>query len=105
MEQLRLSPATSPKFDPLKEYSLSFTALSKRLCTLYLLHLQQYPLNSILYYYSSPRERTNTKRCTVYRAPSTDRGRFRVPCWRDKGPDRPLHLEYMTLYSLLLETA
>jgi hypothetical protein len=63
-----------PKFYPLKEYSLSFTALSKRLCTLYLLHLQQYPLNSILYinsvldltfyiifYYSSPRERTDTK--------------------------------------------
>jgi hypothetical protein len=83
----RLSPATSPKFDPLKEYSLSFTALSKRFCTLYL--LQQYPLNSILYinsvldltfyiifYYSSPRERTDTKRCIVYRAPSTDRGRM-----------------------------
>jgi hypothetical protein len=72
---LRLSPATSPKFYPLKEYSLSFTALSKRFCTLYLLHLRQYPLNSILYinivldltfyiifYYSSPRERTDTKR-------------------------------------------
>jgi hypothetical protein len=39
----------SSKFDPLKEYSLSFTALSKRFRTLYLLHLQQYLLNSILY--------------------------------------------------------
>jgi hypothetical protein len=71
---LRLSPATSPKFNPLEEYSLSFTALSKIFCTLYLLHLQQYPLNFILYinsvldltfyiifYYSSPRERTDTK--------------------------------------------
>jgi hypothetical protein len=79
----------SPKFDPLKEYSLSFTAFSKRFCTLYLLYLQQYPLNSILYinsvldltfyiifYYPSPRERTDTKRCTVYRAPSTGRGRM-----------------------------
>jgi hypothetical protein len=37
--------------------------------------------------------------------PLNFRGRFRVPCWRDKGPDRPLHLEYRTLYSLLLETA
>jgi hypothetical protein len=89
LSRLRLSPATSPKFDPLKEYFLSFTTLSKRLCTLYLLHLQQYPLNSILYinsvldlafyiifYYSSPRERTYMKRCTVYRAPSIDRGRM-----------------------------
>ena len=72
---LRLSPATSPKFYPLKEYFLSFIALYKRFCTLYLLHLQQYPLNFILYinsvldltfyiifYYSSPRERTDTKR-------------------------------------------
>jgi hypothetical protein len=86
---LRLSSATSPKFDSLKEYSLSFTTLSKRFCTLYLLHLQQYPLNFILYinsvldltfyiifYYLSPCERTDTKRCTVYRAPSTDRGRM-----------------------------
>jgi hypothetical protein len=37
--------------------------------------------------------------------PLNFRGRFRVPCWRDKGPDRPLHLEYRTVYSLLLETA
>jgi hypothetical protein len=86
---LSLSPTTFPKFDPLKKYSLSFTALSKRFCTLYLLHLQQYPLNSILYinsvldltfyiifYYPSPRDRTDTKRCTVYRAPSTGRGRM-----------------------------
>jgi hypothetical protein len=36
--------------------------------------------------------------------PLNFRERFRVSCWRDKGPDRPLHLEYMTLYSLLLET-
>jgi hypothetical protein len=46
---LRLSPATSPKFRPLKEYSLSFTEHSKRFHPLYFLHLQQRPLNSILY--------------------------------------------------------
>jgi hypothetical protein len=46
---LRPSPATSPKFHLLKKYSMSFTTLSKRFCTLYLLHLQQYPLNFILY--------------------------------------------------------
>jgi hypothetical protein len=45
---LRLSPATSPKFYPLKEYSLSFTAHFKRFYPLYLLSLQQHPLNSIL---------------------------------------------------------
>ena len=49
---LRLSPATSSKFGSLKEYSLSFTALSKKFCSLYLLHLQQRPLNSILYIYN-----------------------------------------------------
>jgi hypothetical protein len=37
--------------------------------------------------------------------PLNFRGRFRVPCWRDKGPDRPLYLEYRTIYSLLLEIA
>jgi hypothetical protein len=79
---LRLSPAMSPKFHPLKEYSLVFTALSKRFYTLYLLHLQQYSLNFILYinsvirfdilYYflrSSARESTDTEISTVYRAP------------------------------------
>ena len=44
---LRLSPAASPKFRPLKEYSLSFTEHSKRFCPLYILRLQQRPLNSI----------------------------------------------------------
>jgi hypothetical protein len=39
----RLSPAASPKFHPLKEYSLSFIAHSKRFCPLYLLSLQQRP--------------------------------------------------------------
>jgi hypothetical protein len=51
---IRLSPATSPKFRPLKEYSLSFTTLSKRFCSLYFLHLQQCPLNFILYINSVP---------------------------------------------------
>jgi hypothetical protein len=123
----RLSPATSSKFDPLKKYSLSFTALSKRFCTLYLLHLQQYPLNSILYINSvldltfyiifTTRHHVNVQtqkdvQCIEHPLQIADachplnfRGRFRVPCWRDKGPDRPLHLEYRTLYSLLLETA
>jgi hypothetical protein len=78
-DAVRLSPATSPKFHPLKEYSLSFTALSKRFCTLYLLHLQQYPLNFILYinsatrfdilYYFLPLVSTCTEIRTVYRAP------------------------------------
>jgi hypothetical protein len=49
---IRLSPATYPKFRSLKKYSLSFTAFSKRLCSLYLLHLQQRHLNSNLYIYS-----------------------------------------------------
>jgi hypothetical protein len=76
---LSLSLATSPKFHPLKEYSLSFTALSKRFCTLYLLHLQQYPLNFILYinsatrfdilYYFLPLVSTCTEISTVHRAP------------------------------------
>jgi hypothetical protein len=44
---LRLSPAASPKFHPLKEYSLSFTEHSKRFCPLYILSLQQRPLNSV----------------------------------------------------------
>jgi hypothetical protein len=44
-----LSPATSSKFHPLKVYSLSFTAHSKRFCSLYLHHLQQSSLNFILY--------------------------------------------------------
>jgi hypothetical protein len=69
----RLSPATFPKFCPLKEYSLSFTALFKRFGSLYFLHLQQCPLNFILYinsvlyftfyidfYQSCARERANT---------------------------------------------
>jgi hypothetical protein len=50
---LRLSPATSPKFHPLKEYSLSFTAHSKKFHPLYLLHLQQRSLNFVLYISSS----------------------------------------------------
>ena len=45
---LRLSPTTSPKFHPLKEYSLSFTVHSKIFYPLYLLSLQQHILNSIL---------------------------------------------------------
>jgi hypothetical protein len=48
VEDLRLSPATSPKFHPLKEYSLSFTAHSKFFCPLYLLNLQQCSLNLVL---------------------------------------------------------
>jgi hypothetical protein len=44
---LRLSPTASPKFRPLKKYSLSFTEHSKRFCPLYILRLQQRPLNSI----------------------------------------------------------
>jgi hypothetical protein len=47
--RVRLSPATSSKFHPLKEYSLSFTAHSKRFFSLYLHHLQQRSLNFILY--------------------------------------------------------
>jgi hypothetical protein len=38
---------TSSKFHPLKQYFLFFTALAKRFYTLYLLYLQQYPLNFI----------------------------------------------------------
>jgi hypothetical protein len=49
---VRLSPATSSKFHPLKKYSLSFTVHSKRLRPLYLLSLQQFPLKSALYSYS-----------------------------------------------------
>jgi hypothetical protein len=52
---LRLSPATSPKFHPLKEYSLSFTAHSKRFRPLYLISLQQRPLNLVLYIYNATR--------------------------------------------------
>jgi hypothetical protein len=44
---VRLSPAASPKFRPLKEYSLPFTEHSKRFCPLYILSLQQRPLNSV----------------------------------------------------------
>jgi hypothetical protein len=33
------------------------------------------------------------------------RGRFRVRCWRRRGPDRPLHLADRTLYRTLLEAA
>jgi hypothetical protein len=44
-----MSPATSPKFYPLKEYSLSFTEPSKKFRSLYLRQLQQRPLNSVLY--------------------------------------------------------
>jgi hypothetical protein len=36
---LWLTPAASPKFHPLKQYSLSFTAHSKRFCPLYLFSL------------------------------------------------------------------
>jgi hypothetical protein len=54
-QSIRLSPATSPKFHPLKEYSLSFTAHSKRLHPLYILLLQQHPLNLVLYIYSVTR--------------------------------------------------
>jgi hypothetical protein len=53
-QRFRLSPATSPKIHPLKEYSLSFTAHSKRFCPLYFHHLQQCSLNSVLYIYSVP---------------------------------------------------
>jgi hypothetical protein len=49
---VRLSPAIYSKFHPLKEYSLSFTELSKRFHPLYLFHLQQRSLNSVLYTYS-----------------------------------------------------
>jgi hypothetical protein len=49
---LRLSPAASPKFHPLKEYSLSFIEHSKRFCPVYILSLQQRPLNSVPYSYS-----------------------------------------------------
>jgi hypothetical protein len=79
MYSIRQSPATSPKFHPLKEYFMSFTTLCKRFCTLYLLHLQQYPLNFILYinsvtrfdilYYFLPLVSTCTEISTVYRAP------------------------------------
>jgi hypothetical protein len=48
---LRLPPATSPKFRPLKEYYLSFTASSKKFRPLYL-HLQQHPLKHVFYIYS-----------------------------------------------------
>jgi hypothetical protein len=48
----RLSPVTSSKFRPLKEYSLSFTASSKKIRPLYLIHLQQHPLKPVLYIYS-----------------------------------------------------
>jgi hypothetical protein len=44
---LRLSPAASPKFRSLKEYSLSFTEHSKRFCPLNILSLQQRPPNSV----------------------------------------------------------
>jgi hypothetical protein len=46
---LRLSPATSSKFHPLKEYYLSFTDYFKRFRTLYFYSLQQRPLYLILY--------------------------------------------------------
>jgi hypothetical protein len=46
--KLRLSLATSSKFHPLKEYSLSFIAYSKKVCSLYLQRLQQSSLNFIL---------------------------------------------------------
>jgi hypothetical protein len=49
---IRPSPATSRKFRHLKEYSLSFTASSKKIRPLYILRLQQRPLKSILYIYS-----------------------------------------------------
>jgi hypothetical protein len=46
---IRLSPATSSKIHPLKEYSLSFTEHFKRFHPLYLHQLQQRPLKFILY--------------------------------------------------------
>jgi hypothetical protein len=46
---MRLSPATSSKFHPLKKYFVSFTTLSKIFRPLYLFLLQQRPLNFILY--------------------------------------------------------
>jgi hypothetical protein len=52
---LRLSPATPPKFYPLKKYFLSFTESSKNFCPLYLRQLQQRPLNSVVYIYSDNR--------------------------------------------------
>jgi hypothetical protein len=55
LDIMRLSPATSPKFYPLKEYSLSFTEPSKKFRPLYLRQLQQRPLNSVLYIYSDNR--------------------------------------------------
>jgi hypothetical protein len=54
-DSLRLSPATFPKFYPLKEYSLFFTEPSKKFRPLYLRQLQQHPLNSVLYIYSDNR--------------------------------------------------
>lgn len=50
--RVRLFSATSSKFHPLKKYSLSFTASSKKFCPLYLLHLRQHPLKPVLYIYS-----------------------------------------------------
>jgi hypothetical protein len=47
--RLRLSPAMSSKFRPLKEYFLSFTAHYIYFRSLYLHYLQQRSLNSILY--------------------------------------------------------
>jgi hypothetical protein len=32
-------------------------------------------------------------------------GAFSVPCWREKGGRRPLHLRYRVLYRTLLDTA
>jgi hypothetical protein len=52
---IRLSPATSPKFHPLKEYSVSFITHSKKLHPLYFQHLQQHSLKSVLYIYSVSR--------------------------------------------------
>jgi hypothetical protein len=46
---LTLSAAASSIFHLLKEYSLSFTALSKRFRHLYLHRLQQRSLNFVLY--------------------------------------------------------
>jgi hypothetical protein len=46
---IRLSPAASPKFYPLKKYSSSLTTHFKRLCPLNLSHLQQCSLNFVLY--------------------------------------------------------
>jgi hypothetical protein len=43
--RIRLSPATSSKFHPLKKYSLSFTAYYKKVRSLYFQRLQQSPLN------------------------------------------------------------